>query len=88
MASSRLQQVIGVVTGGASGLGRASVKRLVRNGARVVIADLSSSDGEVVEKDLGENCAFVPTDVSVEMEYGYRALRTFLLNNHKMIFTK
>ena len=64
MAASQLQRVVGVVTGGASGLGRATVEKLVRNGARVVIADLPSSDGETVAKELGENCAFVPTDVS------------------------
>ena len=47
-----------------SGLGRATVQRLVRHGARVVIADLPSSDGENVVKELGENCCFAPADVS------------------------
>ena len=53
-----------LVTGGASGLGRATVQRLARHGARVVIADLPSSDGENVAKELGENCCFAPADVS------------------------
>ena len=39
-------------------------KRLARHGARVVIADLPSSDGENVAKELGENCCFAPADVS------------------------
>ena len=53
-----------VVTGGASGLGLATVKRLLENGADgVVIADLPSSDGEVVAKELGGRVSFVAADV-------------------------
>ena len=58
------QRAICLVTGGASGLGRATVQRLARHGARAVIADLPSSDGEIVAKELGENCCFAPSDVS------------------------
>ena len=53
-----------LVSGGASGLGLATAQRLVRNGCRVVIADLPSSEGDMVANDLGDNCIFVPTDVS------------------------
>lgn len=53
-----------VVTGGASGLGRATAQRLISEGANVVIADLESSDGEAVAKELGEQASFVPTDVN------------------------
>ena len=59
-----IEKAICLVTGGASGLGRATVQRLARHGARVVIADLPSSDGENVAKELGENCCFAPADVS------------------------
>ena len=58
------QKAICLVTGGASGLGRATVQRLARHGARVVIADLPSSEGENVAKELGENCSLAPADVS------------------------
>ncbi|XP_068719091.1 3-hydroxyacyl-CoA dehydrogenase type-2-like isoform X1 [Montipora capricornis] len=62
-----LQKTVCLVTGGASGLGRATVQRLTRNGARVVIADLPSSDGDSVAKELGGNtCCFAPTDVTSE----------------------
>lgn len=52
-----------VVTGGASGLGLATVKRLLDNGAQVVIADLPTSAGESVAADLGPRAQFVPADV-------------------------
>ncbi|GAA3941509.1 SDR family NAD(P)-dependent oxidoreductase [Actinomadura viridis] len=42
-----------LVTGAASGLGRATAQRLVTAGAHVVLLDLESSDGELVAKDLG-----------------------------------
>ncbi len=52
-----------VVTGGASGLGLATVKRLLDNGAQVVIADLPTSAGESVAAELGPRVQFVPADV-------------------------
>lgn len=64
-----LRKTVCLVTGGASGLGRATVQRLTRNGARVVIADLPSSDGDSVAKELGGNtCCFAPTDVTSEAD--------------------
>lgn len=52
-----------VVTGGASGLGLASAKRLVERGVRVVIADLSDENGAAVLEQLGANAHFVHADV-------------------------
>ncbi|XP_066284530.1 3-hydroxyacyl-CoA dehydrogenase type-2-like [Branchiostoma lanceolatum] len=60
--------LVAIVTGGASGLGRATVERLVKQGASVVIADLPSSDGESVANTIGGNCVFSPTDVSKEAD--------------------
>lgn len=56
--------MVGLVTGGASGLGRATVERLISQGASAVILDLPSSDGHKLAASLGERCAFAPTDVS------------------------
>lgn len=51
------------MSGGASGLGRATVERFTKQGARVVLCDLPSSDGEKVAKQM-DNCMFLPADVS------------------------
>ncbi|WP_262106559.1 SDR family NAD(P)-dependent oxidoreductase [Arthrobacter sp. Marseille-P9274] len=51
-----------VVTGGASGLGAATVRRLTEEGAKVVILDLPSSPGEQVAADLG--AVFAAADVT------------------------
>lgn len=52
-----------VVTGGASGLGLATVKRLLDHGAYVVIADLPTSAGESVAAELGPRAQFAAADV-------------------------
>jgi NAD(P)-dependent dehydrogenase (short-subunit alcohol dehydrogenase family) len=53
-----------LVTGGASGLGAATVRRLADAGARVVIADLNAQTGEALAAELGEKARFVATDVT------------------------
>jgi hypothetical protein len=60
-----LSRVVALVTGAASGLGRAVAARLARQGASVVLADLPSSEGDAVARELGGATAFVPADVSV-----------------------
>lgn len=59
--------MVGLVSGGASGLGRATVERLVQSGASAVILDLPSSDGQALASSLGDRCAFAPADVSSEV---------------------
>ena len=59
---------IALVTGGASGLGRAATENLLEAGARIVIIDLPSSNGETAAKELGDNVRFAAADVTNEAE--------------------
>lgn len=58
------QGLVAVVTGGASGLGLATAKRLVGQGATAVLVDVPNSEGEAQAKKLGESCIFAPANVS------------------------
>jgi NAD(P)-dependent dehydrogenase (short-subunit alcohol dehydrogenase family) len=53
-----------VVTGGASGLGLASARRLVEKGVKVVIADVSEERGAAALDELGGQATFVQADVT------------------------
>ncbi|QKT13386.1 3-hydroxyacyl-CoA dehydrogenase [Rhodococcus sp. W8901] len=57
---------VALVTGGASGLGLATAKALLADGASVVILDLPSSNGETVAKELGDRVRFAAGDVTDE----------------------
>jgi NAD(P)-dependent dehydrogenase (short-subunit alcohol dehydrogenase family) len=57
-----------VITGGASGLGEATARRLASEGASVAIIDLPASRGEALAKELGPAVRFTPADVTSEDE--------------------
>ena len=59
-----LNAAAALVTGGASGIGLASARRLAALGARVLILDMNEAKGEAVAKELGG--AFVKADVANE----------------------
>lgn len=52
-----------LITGGASGLGKATAERFVTGGSRVIICDLPSSNGHKVAAELGKNIQFIAADV-------------------------
>lgn len=56
-----------IVTGGASGLGEATVRRLAAAGAPVVIVDLNKERGDELAQELGDGVEFVPVDVTDEV---------------------
>ncbi|HEY3717896.1 MAG TPA: SDR family NAD(P)-dependent oxidoreductase [Jatrophihabitantaceae bacterium] len=53
-----------LVTGGAGGLGEATIRQLAAAGASVVIADLAEDKGKALADELGPRAVFVPTDVT------------------------
>lgn len=65
MALALLNRVI-LVTGGASGLGKATALRVARAGARVAILDLPSQPGGDLANEIGASAISIPTDVTSE----------------------
>ncbi|MFE1082330.1 3-hydroxyacyl-CoA dehydrogenase [Brevibacterium sediminis] len=61
-----LTNTVALVTGGASGLGRATTERLLAAGAQVVMVDLNAEVGQEVAAELGDSAHFVTADVTNE----------------------
>jgi len=67
----RLNNTVAVITGGASGMGLATVERFLAEGAKVVIADFNADTGEralalAAEAGFADHCAFQQLDVACE----------------------
>jgi 3(or 17)beta-hydroxysteroid dehydrogenase len=65
----RLENKIALITGGASGIGAATARRFVAEGAVVVIADIATDSGTRLASDLGHAAWFVPLDVASESSW-------------------
>ncbi|GAD16238.1 glucose 1-dehydrogenase [Lentilactobacillus otakiensis] len=59
-----LTNKVAIITGAASGLGKAFAKNFVDHGAKVIITDLNEENGKKVQQELGENSVFFKQDVS------------------------
>jgi momilactone-A synthase len=76
----RLKGKVAVITGGASGIGEASAKLFVENGAQVVIADIQDDHGNRLAQSLAPNACFFHCDVSKETDVS--ALVDYALEKH------
>ena len=65
---SRFNDQCVVVTGGASGIGEATVRSIVAEGGRVIIADLQDDPGHALAQELGSVARFHHTDVTREAD--------------------
>jgi 3-oxoacyl-[acyl-carrier protein] reductase len=63
-SGARLHQKVAIITGAGSGIGRATAERFVREGARVVVADISGQRAAATSQELGPNAAPVAGDVT------------------------
>jgi NAD(P)-dependent dehydrogenase (short-subunit alcohol dehydrogenase family) len=68
MTDGRLSGKVTVVTGGASGIGRAAARRFAAEGARVMIGDIEGDRAAQVAAELGEMVASRPCDVRCDSE--------------------
>jgi len=66
--TGQLEGKIAIITGGARGMGAASVRRFVEQGARVVIADILDEAGKNLSDEMGKAAHFRHTDVSSASE--------------------
>jgi len=67
--AGRVEGKVAIVTGGASGIGAATVRRFVEEGARVVVADVNHELGEAVAKEAGGAAVFARHDVTDEASW-------------------
>ena len=62
----RVAGKVAIVTGGASGMGRADARLLAAEGAKVVIADLNEADGNALAEEIGGDAVFMTLNVADE----------------------
>ena len=60
----RLEGKVAIVTGGARGMGEVTVRLFVEHGAKVVIGDILTTEGEALAAELGDSACFIKLDVT------------------------
>lgn len=60
----RLENEVAIITGAAKGMGASHAKRFIAEGAKVVITDVLTTEGEALAAELGPNALFLPLDVT------------------------
>jgi 3alpha(or 20beta)-hydroxysteroid dehydrogenase len=66
---NRLTGKVAIITGAARGIGAATARRLISEGAQIVIADVLEEEGSALAEALGQNAAFAALDVSAREQW-------------------
>ena len=91
----RMNGKVAIVTGGARGLGEATVRLMVEEGAKVVIGDILDEPGEALAKELGADAVFLHMDVTEQSDWDAAIARAqefgplnVLVNNAAVVLMK
>ncbi|CAH2045329.1 unnamed protein product, partial [Thlaspi arvense] len=79
----KLEGKVAVITGGASGLGKATAEEFVSQGAQVIIVDIDEDAGRTVMTELGSAAHFIRCDVTVEEQVA-KAVETVVARYGKL----
>lgn len=90
---SRLQGKVAIITGAAQGMGESHARRFIKEGAKVILTDISAAAGQALADELGSNAMFIAQDVAsaadwrkvVEQGEARFGTITVLVNNAAMI---
>jgi 3alpha(or 20beta)-hydroxysteroid dehydrogenase len=92
---TRLAGKVAIVTGGARGMGEATVRLLLEEGARVLIGDVLDEPGQALANALGEDVIYTHLDVSQKSDWEAAVKKTeqlgpltVLVNNAAILFQK
>lgn len=77
---NRVSDKVIIVTGAAQGMGEATSRLLVAEGAHVIVADVNDSDGRAVAEALGSNATYAHLDVASGEEW--KALIASVIDHH------
>jgi 3alpha(or 20beta)-hydroxysteroid dehydrogenase len=69
MTAPRLEGKVALITGGSRGMGAATARRFVDEGARVVLGDVLDDDGKALADELGEATRYLHLDVTSEEDW-------------------
>ncbi|KAL4370512.1 hypothetical protein AHAS_Ahas06G0073200 [Arachis hypogaea] len=79
----KLQDKVALITGAASGIGKATATKFINNGARVIIADIQQKLGQETANELGPNASFITCDVTKESDISNAV--DFAISEHKQL---